>query len=192
MGKTIPGTRVEIRNADASGVGEVWVSGPTVMKGYLHEPEKTAEVLEGEWLATGDLGKLDPTGHLQLTGRLRNMIVTEGGKNIYPEDVESAFSDLYSTEESCVFATNYIWPKDELTGETLTLVVRPREGEEAENLVEAVDARNRKLAEHKRIRNILLWEDEFPRTASMKVKRLDLATQVQEMDREALVVRSLP
>ena len=192
MGKTIPGTQVEIRNADTSGVGEVWVSGPTVMKGYLHEPEKTAEVLEGGWLATGDLGKIDPTGHLQLTGRLRNMIVTEGGKNIYPEDVESAFSDLISSEESCVFATNYIWPKDKLTGETLTLVVRPREGQEPENLIEAVDVRNRKLAEYKRIANVLLWEEEFPRTASMKVKRLDLAAQVQEMDREALVVRSLP
>jgi len=192
VGKTVPGTRVEIRNADATGVGEVWVSGPTVMKGYLHEPEKTAEVLEGDWLATGDLGKLDPTGHLQLTGRLRNMIVTEGGKNIYPEDVESAFSDLDASEESCVFATNYIWPKEALTGETLTLVVRPGEGEEEDELLEAVDSRNKKLAEHKRIRTVLMWNEAFPRTASMKVKRLDLASQLQETDRDTLTLRSLP
>ena len=179
VGKTVPGTRVEIRNGDSTGVGEVWVSGPTIMKGYLHEPEKTNEVIQDGWLATGDLGIFDPAGHLQLRGRLRNMIVTEGGKNIYPEDVESAFSDLRTSEENCVFATNYIWPKAEMTGETLTLVVRPSEDSAEETLLEDVDARNRTLAEHKRIRNVLFWNEEFPRTASMKVKRLALVEQLK-------------
>ena len=80
VGKVVPGTRIQIRNTDDSGVGEVWVTGPTVMHGYLHEPEKTAEVLQDGWLATGDLGSIDGTGHLQLRGRLRNMIVTAGGR----------------------------------------------------------------------------------------------------------------
>ena len=184
VGKVVPGTHIEIRNADSSGVGEVWVSGPTVMKGYLHEPEKTAEVLKDGWLATGDLGSLDGTGHLQLRGRLRNMIVTSGGKNIYPEDVESAFSKLPSSEESCVFATNYIWPKASMTGETLTLVVRAREVGREEDLLHDVETCNQTLAEHKRVRHVLFWNDEFPRTASMKVKRLALVEQLQESSTE--------
>ena len=119
------------------------------------------------------------------------MIVTAGGKNIYPEDVESAFSDLGTTEESCVFATNYIWPKSQMTGETLTLVVRPSDHSEEETLMEDVDARNRKLAEHKRIQNVLFWNEEFPRTASMKVKRLALVEQLQSQE-ESTHLRSLP
>lgn len=192
VGLPVEGTTVEIRNRDSNGIGEVWVSGPTVMKGYLNEAEKTAEVLVDGWLSTGDLGDMDPTGHLQLKGRLRNMIVTAGGKNIYPEDVETAFSNLEGSEESCVFATNFIWPKAEMTGETLTLVVRPRGEVEREHLEREVGTRNRTLAEHKRIQSYVLWEEAFPRTASMKVKRHVLAESLQHQDSQSLGLRSLP
>ena len=79
---------VRIVNPDAEGIGEVSVRSKTVMSGYLNEPELTAETIVDGWLMTGDLGRFDPTGHLQLFGRKKNMIVTEEGKNIYPEDIE--------------------------------------------------------------------------------------------------------
>src|SRR5690606_20406384 len=78
-------------------------------KGYLEAPELTAEALVDGWLRTGDLGLLDASGHLKLFGRSKNMIVTEGGKNVYPEDIENAFASLDGVEEYCVFAANYIW-----------------------------------------------------------------------------------
>ena len=64
------------------------------MSHYLDDPEMTAETIVDGWLMTGDLGRLDTTGHLQLFGRKKNMIVTEEGKNIYPEDIETVFEGL--------------------------------------------------------------------------------------------------
>jgi long-subunit acyl-CoA synthetase (AMP-forming) len=73
-----------------TGIGEVWAQGPTLMSGYLDDPQQTSEVLVDGWLKTGDLGWLDAADHLHLVGRSKNMIVTAGGKNIYPEDIENA------------------------------------------------------------------------------------------------------
>ena len=70
---------------DADGIGEVAALSKTVMSHYLDEPELTAETIVDGWLLTGDLGRFDDKGHLQLFGRKKNMIVTEGGKNIYPK-----------------------------------------------------------------------------------------------------------
>ena len=88
------------------------------MSGYLNEPELTAETIVDGWLMTGDLGRFDATGHLQLFGRKKNMIVTEEGKNIYPEDIEAVFESL-PVKEFCVFAANYIWPQRSMVGEQL-------------------------------------------------------------------------
>ncbi len=95
----------------------------TVMSHYLDDPELTAETIVDGWLLTGDLGRFDGAGHLQLFGRKKNMIVTEGGKNIYPEDIETVFDGL-AVKEYCVFAANYIWPDKQLGRETLVLVLR--------------------------------------------------------------------
>src|SRR5882757_4029377 len=115
VGKPLPGMEVRILNPTADGVGEVAVRSKTVMAGYLNEPELTAEAIVDGWLMTGDLGSIDAAGHLQLSGRKKNMIVTEEGKNIYPEDIETVFESL-PVKEFCVFAANYIWPKRSMVG----------------------------------------------------------------------------
>src|SRR3989441_4723477 len=122
VGKPLPGMEVRIVNPAGDGVGEVAVRSKTVMSGYLNDPELTTETIVDGWLMTGDLGKLDEAGHLILSGRKKNMIVTEEGKNIYPEDIEKAFESL-PVKEFCVFAANYIWPKRSMTGERLVRVV---------------------------------------------------------------------
>src|SRR6202521_386172 len=115
VGKPLPGIQVRIANPAADGVGEVCVRSKTVMSGYLNDPELTAESIVDGWLMTGDLGRLDSPGHLQLTGRKKNMIVTPEGMNIYPEDIETVFESL-PVKEFCVFAANYIWPKRSMVG----------------------------------------------------------------------------
>src|SRR5262249_12765878 len=122
VGKPLPGMEVKIANPAPDGVGEVWVRSKTVMSGYLNDPELTAETVVIGWLRTGDLGKFDAQGHLHLSGRKKNMIVTEEGKNIYPEDIESAFESL-PVKEFCVFAANYVWPKRSMVGEQLILAI---------------------------------------------------------------------
>src|SRR6266567_2835618 len=171
------------------GFGGVAVHSNTVMSHYLDDPELTAETIVNGWLLTGDLGRFDGSGHLQLFGRKRNMIVTEGGKNIYPEDIENAFDGL-PVKEYCIFAANYLWPQKMLGRETLILVLRLEAGHEfSESLKSEIIARNRRLPDFKRVGGYLLWDNDFPRTASMKIKRAILAEEIgKNRDRESAVI----
>lgn len=176
VGKPVDGVELRIFDADSSGVGEVLVRGETLMDGYLDEPELTAETLREGWLHTGDVGWLDASDHLHLVGRSKNMIVTPGGKNVYPEDVEGALSEV-PCEELAIYASQYLWPGAGLENGELVAVIRPEEDEMA--LVRALRTANRRLPEHKRLVGWLRWSTEFPRTASMKIKRSILAEQVR-------------
>ena len=180
---------VRIVEPAADGIGEVAVRSRTLMSQYLDEPELTAETLRDGWLYTGDLGRMDSSGHLQLFGRKKNMIVTAGGKNIYPEDIENAFEGL-AVKEYCIFAANYVWAERGLGGEQLVLVLRLEGGAEVSDALRAdLEARNRRLPDFKRVHGYVLWEQDFPRTASLKTKRHELAEAIRgERRREDSVI----
>jgi long-chain acyl-CoA synthetase len=188
VGKPLPGVELRILNPDSEGVGEVAANSKTVMSHYLDDPELTAETIVDGWLLTGDLGRFDDHGHLQLMGRKKNMIVTEGGKNIYPEDVENAFDGL-GVKEYSVYAANFIWPAKKLGREMLVLVLRMEQNQEWNDaLRQDMDARNRRLPDYKRIGGYVVWDRDFPRTASMKIKRTALAEEIrQKLDRDTAV-----
>jgi len=188
VGKPLPGVELRILKPDSEGIGEVAVHSKTVMAHYLDDPELTAETIVGGWLLTGDLGRFDGSGHLQLFGRTKNMIVTEGGKNIYPEDVEAVFDGI-PVKEYCVFAANYIWPTKKLGREMLILVLRMEEDQEfSDPLKEGIILCNRRLSDYKRVSGYLVGDRDFPRTASMKIKRAVLAEQIgKRFDRTAVV-----
>ncbi len=188
VGKPLPGTEVRILNPAADGIGEVAVRSKAVMSRYLDDPEMTAETIVDGWLMTGDLGRFDPSGHLQLFGRKKNMIVTEEGKNIYPEDIETVFEGL-PVKEFCVFAANYVWPKRTMVGEQLVIVLGLEPGQSfTETLRAEIHARNLRLLNYKRISGCVLWNDGFPRTASLKIKRSILAEQLARLDRASAVI----
>jgi long-chain acyl-CoA synthetase len=148
------------------------------MSHYLDDPELTAQTIVDGWLLTGDLGRFDGDSHLQLLGRKKNMIVTEGGKNIYPEDIENVFDGL-PVKEYAVFAADYIWPAKSLGREMLILVLRLESNQEfSDEIREEVAARNRRLPDFKRVGAYILWERDFSRTASMKIKRNVLAEEI--------------
>ncbi len=178
VGKPLPGTEVRVRNPDADGIGEVTVLSRSVMSHYLDDPEQSAQTIVEGWLLTGDQGRFDGHGHLQLFGRKKNMIVTEGGKNIYPEDIEAVFDGL-PVKEFCVFAANYLWPQKTLGKEMLVLVIRLEQNQEFDDrLLEEIVRRNRTLADYKRVGGSIVWEKDFPRTTSMKIKRGELAAEI--------------
>jgi long-chain acyl-CoA synthetase len=134
------------------------------------------------------LGRFEEHGHLQLAGRKKNMIVTEEGKNIYPEDIESVFEDL-PVKEFCIFAANYIWPKRSMTGEQLVLALHLEPGQRFSNELRAeIGARNQRLLNYKRIHGAVLLEEDFPRTASLKIKRNVLAERLAKLDRAAAIL----
>ena len=187
VGRAFPRIELRIVNPGDDGIGEVAVRSRTVMSQYLDDPELTAETIVDGWLMTGDLGRVDESGHLQLFGRKKNMIVTVEGKNIYPEDIESAFEGL-PVKEFCVFAANYIWPKHSMVGEQLVMVLQPEPNHPVgEELRAEMTARNQRLLNYKRISGYVVWEKDFPRTASMKIKRVELAGQIRgTLDRQAV------
>ena len=160
--------------------GELLVKGPSVMKGYYKNPEKTAEVLEEDgWLHTGDIGELDSDGRLYITGRIKNMIVLSGGKKVFPEEVESVLEQNPNFAEVCVFGATRTSGAKDGTEEIMTVIVPTEEvlakypdendlqafiGHEVKNL-------SVQLAPYKRPVNIVVRKEPFPRTATRKVKR---------------------
>jgi long-chain acyl-CoA synthetase len=187
VGRPVRGVEVKIVDAGPDGIGEVWIRGRTVMQGYLDDPELTASTLvddpdgKGRWLKTGDLGKLDAANHLKLVGRKKNMIVTAGGKNVYPEDLEVAFTNV-GAEDLVIFAEYFVWPKptaednatlvDTLTHERLVVVAH---GKDWERIARKIGDANKKQPEARRVHASVRCPVPFPRTASMKVKREELA-----------------
>ena len=188
VGKPVRGMEIRIVDPDRDGIGEVAVRSKTVMSHYLGEPVLTAETLVDGWLMTGDLGRMDSSGHLQLVGRKKNMIVTAEGKNIYPEDIENNFEGI-AVKEFCVFAANYIWPRQTMTGEQLVLVAHPEPGQTMNDvLMDDVMRRNARLLNYKRVSGYVVWEQDFPRNAAMKIRRAALAAEIgKRFERGAMV-----
>ena len=188
VGKPLPGMEVRILNPDGDRIGQVAVRSKTVMAGYLNEPDLTAETIVDGWLMTGDMGRFDHSGHLQLFGRKKNMIVTEEGKNVYAEDIEQAFEGL-PVKEFCVFAANYIWASRSMVGEQLVLVIHLEHGQTfTEELRKEIVERNSRLLNFKRLHGIVLYHEDFPLTASLKIIRVALAERLGKLKREEAIL----
>jgi long-chain acyl-CoA synthetase len=183
VGWPLPGVDVRIEDADDEGNGEVLVRGPNVMKGYFHDPARTAEVLQDGWLRTGDLGKLLSDGRLKITGRLKTMIATAAGKKVYPEEVETRLSRSPFVLEVVVVGGHgphaereevhaHVFPNLE----RLEGLAREQGGSVDDAFVESairreVDTLSQALAPYKRPRRVIVRREPFPRTATGKIVR---------------------
>jgi long-chain acyl-CoA synthetase len=185
VGKPLPGVEVKIHDPNEEGIGEIWIKGPNVMKGYYKNPEATAEVLVDGYLRTGDLGYIDEEGYVYITGRIKNVIVTHGGKNVYPEEIEEKLNEFPYVLESLVVGRK-IDEKD-MTGEEIFAYIVPDFGYiefEKETPIHKVDFKeieeiisnvvkelNSKLPEYKRIKGYKILTEELPKTSTRKIKR---------------------
>ena len=102
VGPPLKNVELQILNPSEKGIGEVVVRGPNVMKQYDNAPAETAEAIRDGWFHTGDLGYLDSDGYLFLTGRIKELIVTPGGKNILPEELEGEYERSPAIAELCI------------------------------------------------------------------------------------------
>ena len=140
--------------------GEVLVRGPNVTRGYLGS--EGVGPAEG-WLHTGDLGEIDARGRLRIRGRLKDVIVTAEGENVYPADVEAALAKIAGVREACVFGL----PAS--GGERVHAVLILEPGADAE---ECVRQANENLQAKQRVKDYTVWEEEdFPRTPTGKVRK---------------------
>lgn len=175
VGWPLPGIDVRIKDPDADGVGEVIARGPTIMSGYLDQPEATAEALKDGWLHTGDRGRLDEDGHLFIVGRDKDVIIDSNGKNIYPDEVEDHYRQHPWLKEISVVGL----PAANGRGERIAaLVVPDYEAEDAPArervraaLREHIQAESAKLPVPRRLKVFHFWDAELPRTSTRKVKR---------------------
>ena len=175
VGPALPGVDIEIRNSNLEGIGEVWVRGANVMDGYLGNPEATREILSDGWLRTGDLGRLDADGYLFLTGRSTDLIVTDAGKNVYPDEVEARYCELPYTKEICVFGV----PSKEGLGDTVQAVVVIDDSTAPEldrsslerEIRSVVTSIGESLPSFQRIATLHFWDRELPKTSTLKAKR---------------------
>ncbi len=176
VGKVIPGADLKIVDPDERGAGEIVVKGPMVMKGYYNMPEETAEVFTDDgYFRTGDVGYLDDENYLYLTGRAKNLIVTEGGKNVYPEELENCFQ-LYG-EIDQILVRGYI-TNPELKSEEIEALVFPNpdmfkapEGGTEERIKALVDEVNKGLLPYQRIKRVTVLDEPMEMTTTKKIKR---------------------
>jgi len=183
VGKPIPGVEVKIHDANSEGVGEIWAKGPNIMLGYYNNPQATKEAITDGWYHTGDLGCLEEDGYLRICGRLKNLIVTANGKNVYPEEIENEILNSPFVAEIMVYGHKVnetseevyamIYPdQDALDAHAAEAGVNHYKPEEIEKIIrQEVLERGKNLADYKRIKRFTLREDEFPKTTTRKIKR---------------------
>ena len=185
IGPPMPGVELIINQPDPkTGQGEIWAKGDNVMKGYFKEPELTKEVITPDgWFKTGDLGLFDKKGYLAFKGRLKNMIVSASGENIYPEEIESVINNFRLVVESLVI---------ERKGKLVALVLLNKEELEAkfQSFLDQAEVYNEKLDEmmqqfvdelqqyvnshvskFSQVQLVIVQSVPFERTPTQKIKR---------------------
>jgi long-chain acyl-CoA synthetase len=194
VGKAVPDTEIVIAPD-----GEILARGPQVMLGYWNQPAATAEALEGGWFHTGDIGKFDADGFLWITDRKKDLIITAGGKNIAPQNIENLFKLSPGIEQIAVMGDRHsylvalIVPSPEwltkfaaergLSGDRAALVKDPIVRAEFERLVAAT---NQGLAQYETIKKFELLAEEFNiendlLTPTLKVRRKNVARRYADL-----------
>ena len=194
VGVPLEGVEIRIDNPNGEGAGEIQVRGPNVMLGYYKNKQATDEVLKDDWYSTGDLGAIDAEGLLSICGRVKNLIVTPNGKNVYPEEVENQLLNSPFIAEIVVFGHKVSPTAEEVYAsifpcEEALFDFQQRQGKgplsptEVEVLIrQEVMKYGKDLADYKRVKKFSLREDEFPKTTTRKIKRYVLEPSISAED----------
>ncbi len=183
VGKTIAMTECKIVDPDSEGNGIIYIRGPQVMKGYYKNQEATDEILDKDgWINTGDVGHLDSENYLYLTGRAKSIIVTDGGKNVFPEEIEDKFQLYDEIDQICIIG--YITDKA-LKAEGIRAVVYPsktlRECGDKKRIEDTISSIisevNKELQSYKKITMITVTDEPLEMTSTKKIKRFAVAAK---------------
>lgn len=178
-GKAIPGVEIQIWQPNEEGIGEIVAKGPNVFDGYLDEPELNKEIFEGGYFHTGDMGYMDDEGFVFITGRKKCVIVTQNGKNIYPEEIELLINSYPFVTESMVFGRIAEGSKEEVITASIYPDPEAIQAEFGKSDPEFIQAKikemikevNSKLINYKMIKDIIIRDKEFIKTTTSKIKR---------------------
>ena len=171
IGFPLPGIQVKIEDKDENGIGEIVTKGENVMLGYYKDEENTAKVLKDGWFYTGDMGYIDNDGYIFITGRKKNVIVLNNGKNVFPEEIEGLISNAAFIKECIVFNKRDAG-KDALCAKIVYDKEIYGNYDEIKTLVdEHICNVNEKLVSYKQIRSVELTDVEMDKTTTGKIKR---------------------
>jgi len=198
VGRPLPGNEIKILPPETEGGdGEIAIRGPVVMAGYYNRPEATAQVMQDGWFLSGDLGRMDAEGRLQITGRKKEMIVLASGKNIYPEEIESHYRQSPFVKEICVMGLAE--PGRLGTERLFAAVVPDMDVMRERKIVNAGDILRFEieglavgLPAHKRVLGYDIWFEPLPRTTTQKIKRHEVERRVRERQLAAAQDASAP
>ena len=181
VGRSCPHVDMKIFEPNERGIGEVIVKGSMVMRGYYNLPEETAiSFTHDGYLRTGDLGYMDNENYLYLTGRAKNVIVTEGGKNVYPEEIENEFQ-LYDVIDQ-ILVCGYL-ANEKTKSESISALVYPNpefkneKGEkpskdEIKTRIDVIIMEvNSKLLPYQKITKVEILDEPMEMTTTKKIKR---------------------
>lgn len=199
VGPPLRNVEVKVVNPDYEGIGEIVIKGDNIMRGYYKNPEQTDKLIRDGWLYSGDLGRMDEDNYIYITGRSKDVIVTRGGKNVYPDVVENVINKSRFIAESIVLG----YKTKRLVGEDVGVLIYPdyealveKAGKENITFREEIDidqltadaqdelietfrsllenevkSKMDKLAAYQRISRIAIERDEFIKTSTKKIKR---------------------
>ena len=181
-GIPLPSVEIKINQPDEHGSGEIWAKGPNVMKGYYKNEALTNDVFEDGWFKTGDIGFIDKDGFLHINGRMKNMILSKGGENVFPEEIEDVLNRSPFILESIVYGKAHERQGEIIAAQIVVDAEAFIELSETGNvqinqeliekvIKEEIDKVNSQLTEFKRIRSFEIREKEFEKTTTQKIKR---------------------
>lgn len=186
VGKAVVGADIIIDNPNENGEGEILIKSPTLMLGYYQDEEETKKTIrEDGYFHSGDVGYMDKDGFIYITGRSKNVIVTQNGKNIYPEEIEGLLQKIPEIKEVMVYGKSPEKDENKKNDKELILTARiipemdyikETYGEKTEEEIQdiiwgKVKEVNKKLTSYKYIKNLEIKYDEFEKTSTMKIKR---------------------
>lgn len=177
VGTPLAGNEVEIRKPDPDGIGEVWLRGSCVMPGYYKNDEANSLVFdEDNWFNSGDLGYLDNENDLHITGRLKNVIVLDSGKNVYAEEVEAVYQRTELIKEIAVFGRKNVNNKESVFAVIVPTEAHSRSYQEIKREVSQI---SQELPMHMRISNFAIAYEPLPRTSTKKVVIRDVIANLE-------------
>lgn len=186
-GKAVVQAQIKVNNPNENGEGEIMIKSPTLMLGYYEDEEATREVIEPDgYFHSGDIGYIDEEGYIFITGRSKNVIVTQNGKNIYPEEIEMLLEKVDEIKEVMVYGKS---PEGENAKrkDDKELIITARVIPDKDKIKElhgdisdkeiydiiwnAIKQVNKKLTSYKAVKELEIKEGEFEKTSTMKIKR---------------------
>lgn len=182
-GKAVLGDEIKINEPNENGEGEIFIRGETVMLGYFENEQETNKVMVDGWFNSGDIGYMDKDGFIYITGRSKNVIVTQNGKNIYPEEIEGLLANIEEIAECMVYGkeiqgekelvvTARVIPDYERIMEIYGVSQEEISKEDVKKLIwTKIKAVNRNLTNYKCIKSVEIKDGQFEKTSTMKIKR---------------------